>query len=57
MRVVCVLHRLLRQQAVALSNGAARKPPMGWLSWARFRRYSDCDNDPEKCLSVSRSAC
>ena len=39
------------ERAAALNNGAARKPPMGWLSWQRFRCYTDCDADPENCLS------
>ena len=24
---------------------------MGWLSWERFRCNTDCDNDPEFCIS------
>ena len=39
------------ERTAALNNGAARKPPMGWLSWQRFRCYTDCDADPENCLS------
>ena len=34
-----------------LDNGLARTPPMGWLSWERFRCNTDCDNDPEFCIS------
>jgi len=25
-------------------------PPMGWLSWERFRCNTDCVNDPENCI-------
>ena len=55
-----VLGRALLLAAIALSrlplsggleNGAARRPPMGWLAWQRFRCYSDCAADPENCLS------
>ncbi|GFR91502.1 alpha-N-acetylgalactosaminidase, partial [Elysia marginata] len=42
---------LLCQVSVALDNGLARTPPMGWLSWERFRCNTDCKNDPEHCIS------
>ncbi|XP_005108742.1 alpha-N-acetylgalactosaminidase [Aplysia californica] len=35
----------------ALDNGLARTPPMGWLSWQRFRCNIDCKNDPKNCIS------
>ncbi|XP_017155282.1 alpha-N-acetylgalactosaminidase isoform X1 [Drosophila miranda] len=34
-----------------LDNGLAKTPPMGWLSWERFRCNTDCVNDPENCIS------
>lgn len=36
-----------------LENGLARTPPMGWLSWQRFRCNTDCVNDPHHCISES----
>jgi len=36
---------------VALENGLARTPPMGWLAWERFRCNTDCENDPHNCIS------
>ncbi|GFO45388.1 alpha-n-acetylgalactosaminidase-like [Plakobranchus ocellatus] len=42
---------LLCQLSVALDNGLARTPPMGWLSWERFRCNTDCKNDPDHCIS------
>jgi len=36
---------------LALNNGLARTPPMGWLSWERFRCDIDCTNDPDNCIS------
>ncbi|XP_046572082.1 alpha-galactosidase A-like [Haliotis rubra] len=36
---------------VALDNGLARTPPMGWLSWERFRCNTDCQHDPDNCIS------
>ena len=36
--------------ATALENGLARTPPMGWLSWERFRCNTDCKHDPENCI-------
>ncbi|KAH8341419.1 hypothetical protein KR059_006603 [Drosophila kikkawai] len=35
----------------SLDNGLARTPPMGWLSWERFRCNTDCVNDPDNCIS------
>ncbi|OWA51840.1 Alpha-N-acetylgalactosaminidase [Hypsibius exemplaris] len=35
----------------ALDNGLVLTPPMGWLSWERFRCNTDCKNDPENCIS------
>jgi len=37
--------------ASALQNGLARTPPMGWISWQRFRCNIDCKNDPNGCIS------
>ena len=34
----------------ALDNGLARTPPMGWLTWERFRCNTDCKNDPANCI-------
>lgn len=34
----------------ALDNGLAKTPPMGWLSWERFRCNTDCENDPDNCI-------
>uniref|UniRef100_A0A8C8C9B9 Alpha-galactosidase n=1 Tax=Oncorhynchus tshawytscha TaxID=74940 RepID=A0A8C8C9B9_ONCTS len=35
----------------ALDNGLMRTPPMGWMSWERFRCNIDCENDPKNCIS------
>uniref|UniRef100_A0A8C8EC31 Uncharacterized protein n=1 Tax=Otus sunia TaxID=257818 RepID=A0A8C8EC31_9STRI len=32
--------------SVALENGLALTPPMGWLAWERFRCNVDCRADP-----------
>lgn len=34
----------------SLENGLARTPPMGWMTWERFRCNVDCDNFPENCI-------
>lgn len=34
-----------------LDNGLGRTPPMGWMSWERFRCNIDCTNDPYNCIS------
>lgn len=36
--------------ASALDNGLARTPPMGWLSWERFRCNMDCKTYPDDCI-------
>lgn len=35
----------------ALNNGLVRTPPMGWLSWERFRCITDCKTYPDECIS------
>ncbi|XP_071111574.1 alpha-galactosidase A-like isoform X2 [Haliotis cracherodii] len=34
-----------------LDNGLALTPPMGFLSWERFRCNVDCKRDPDNCIS------
>ena len=34
-----------------LDNGLSLTPPMGWLTWERFRCNIDCENDPNNCIS------
>uniref|UniRef100_A0A0B7BCH9 Alpha-galactosidase n=1 Tax=Arion vulgaris TaxID=1028688 RepID=A0A0B7BCH9_9EUPU len=41
----------LMATSTALNNGLARTPPMGWLSWQRFRCDIDCQDDPANCIS------
>ncbi|XP_059164298.1 alpha-N-acetylgalactosaminidase-like isoform X2 [Physella acuta] len=50
LQVVCVF-LLACHLSQALDNGLALTPPMGWLSWERFRCNVDCDNDPDNCIS------
>jgi len=35
----------------SLTNGLALTPPMGWLSWERFRCNTNCTDDPDNCIS------
>ncbi|NWQ63988.1 AGAL galactosidase, partial [Neopipo cinnamomea] len=37
--------------AMALDNGLARTPPMGWLHWERFLCGTDCAGHPSRCVS------
>jgi len=32
-------------------NGLARTPPMGWMSWERFRCVTDCQRYPDACIN------
>lgn len=41
----------------ALDNGLALTPPMGWLTWERFRCNTDCTNDPENCIRFGLYYC
>lgn len=34
----------------ALNNGLALTPPMGWMSWQRFRCIIDCESYPDECI-------
>uniref|UniRef100_A0A182QQ15 Alpha-galactosidase n=1 Tax=Anopheles farauti TaxID=69004 RepID=A0A182QQ15_9DIPT len=34
-----------------LDNGLAKKPPMGWMSWERYRCITDCKKYPDECIS------
>lgn len=34
-----------------LDNGLAKTPPMGWMSWQRFRCLIDCKKYPDDCIS------
>ncbi|KAI3386900.1 hypothetical protein SNEBB_004544 [Seison nebaliae] len=36
---------------VSLDNGLARTPPMGWMTWERYRCNTDCVNYPDSCIS------
>ncbi|NWX70275.1 NAGAB acetylgalactosaminidase, partial [Alca torda] len=46
-----VLAVALALPSVALENGLALTPPMGWLAWERFRCNVDCREDPRNCIS------
>ncbi|XP_073994804.1 alpha-N-acetylgalactosaminidase-like isoform X2 [Rhodnius prolixus] len=36
---------------LALDNGLALTPPMGWMTWERFRCTIDCTKYPNECIS------
>ncbi|XP_069066434.1 alpha-N-acetylgalactosaminidase-like isoform X2 [Pleurodeles waltl] len=42
---------LLAVPCFSLDNGLVRTPPMGWMSWERYRCNTDCKRDPENCIS------
>lgn len=35
----------------ALNNGLAKTPPMGWMTWQRFRCTTNCADFPQECIS------
>ena len=47
------------QPAHGLNNGAARTPPLGWMTWQRYRCNTNCSADPHNCINealVKRTA-
>ncbi|KAM8934759.1 alpha-N-acetylgalactosaminidase [Pelodytes ibericus] len=34
----------------ALDNGLVQTPPMGWMTWERYRCNIDCKDDPDNCI-------
>lgn len=46
-----LLAALFIARVASLDNGLARTPPMGWLSWERFRCTMDCKTYPDDCIS------
>uniref|UniRef100_A0A4W5JCR8 Alpha-galactosidase n=1 Tax=Hucho hucho TaxID=62062 RepID=A0A4W5JCR8_9TELE len=52
MKLLPVIFLLALTSAIsALDNGLMRTPPMGWMSWERFRCNIDCENDSKNCIS------
>ena len=56
---VLVLLLIGMSQTWALDNGVARTPPMGWMTWERFRCTAgvsgtgpSCADDPDNCLNA-----
>ena len=45
------LFQQLLTTTVALDNGVARVPPLGWMTWQRFRCNTNCSADPHNCVS------
>lgn len=41
---------LVCSTVLAMNNGVARTPPMGWLAWERFRCNTDCTTFPDTCI-------
>ncbi|KAF8567823.1 hypothetical protein P879_02002 [Paragonimus westermani] len=39
------------EKSLALENGLARTPPMGWTTWQRFRCTVDCFDYPDTCIN------
>ena len=48
---VVILWNLSIGISLALDNGLAKTPPMGWLSWERFGCQTNCTEFPETCIS------
>lgn len=46
----CLATTLTGSQVLALDNGLAKTPPMGWISWERFLCNTDCKSHPGECI-------
>ncbi|KAK4468851.1 hypothetical protein MN116_008016 [Schistosoma mekongi] len=53
LRLIFVLETiiLITTSVYGLDNGLARTPPMGWMTWQRFRCQIDCDEYPDDCIN------
>lgn len=52
MKVIILLSYIFIVAVVqCLDNGLGKTPPMGWMSWERFRCITDCDKYPDECIS------
>ena len=50
--MLLLLHVLLLSPlATALDNGVAKTPPLGWMTWQRYRCNTNCSADPRNCIS------
>lgn len=49
--IFTILVTLIIHDVSGLDNGLALTPPMGWLSWERYRCITDCDTYPDNCIS------
>lgn len=47
---MCVHAGFLWNGFLLLDNGVALTPPMGWMSWQRYRCITDCGNFPNECI-------
>lgn len=47
---LCLCILTICEISLALDNGLALTPPMGWLAWQRFRCNIDCDTFPDECV-------
>lgn len=48
---VSVLALQLFVVSLTLDNGLVNRPPMGWMSWARFTCQVDCSLYPDDCIN------
>jgi hypothetical protein len=46
-----VIAAAILSSVIALDDGLARTPPMGWMSWERFLCNVDCETYPDSCIS------
>lgn len=51
-RFVVLIVLFVCSQTFGLENGLARTPPMGWMTWQRFRCITDCDTFPDDCIRL-----
>uniref|UniRef100_A0A146L3L6 Alpha-galactosidase n=2 Tax=Lygus hesperus TaxID=30085 RepID=A0A146L3L6_LYGHE len=51
MNLILISVSVLPSLVSALDNGVALTPPMGFMTWQRFRCITDCATYPDECIS------
>eukprot|EP01084_Bolivina_argentea_P097417 175116_1 len=51
--LLVVLSGICTYKSVAENNGVALTPPMGWLSWEKFRCATNCTMNPNGCINAT----
>jgi len=51
LQLVAFFFAAILHDSAPLDNGLGRTPPMGWMSWERYRCVIDCKTWPNSCIN------